>query len=285
MNEPLVSLIVPIYGVESYMEQCARSVLGQTYPSLECIFVNDGTKDRSMDVLSRVLEDFPGKCVKIVNKENFGLPLARKSGLEVATGEYILHVDADDWIEPDTVEKLVAEALRTGADLVYYDVQKEFGDRTRLNHEKPYTVADKAVWMKRLYHDAAYGYLCSKFARKKLYEGIFVPRFNMHEDIVFSTQLIFRAQTIAQLPLPLYHYRRTNPGAATRIAKARRRSQSARNMLDLYVNGGDEVKVVEKDLLGKCLRNALFYDRSIFSAYPFLREKVSPILRWLLPTA
>ena len=205
MNAPLVSLIVPIYGVESYIEQCARSDLGQTYPSLECIFVNDGTKDRSMEVLARVLEDYPGKCVKIVNKENAGLPQARKSGLEVASGEYILHVDADDWIEPDTVEKLVAEALRTGADLVYCDFWKEYGNRSKLDHERLYTAETKDRWMKRLYNDGAYGYVWCKFCKRSLYEDIFVPTYNMHEDIVFSTQLIFRAQTIAQLPLPLYH--------------------------------------------------------------------------------
>ena len=77
MDKPLVSLIVPIYGVEAYIEQCARSVLGQTYPDMEFIFVNDGTRDGSMDVLSRVLKDFPDRNVKIVNKENAGLPQAR----------------------------------------------------------------------------------------------------------------------------------------------------------------------------------------------------------------
>ena len=217
MNEPLVSLIVPIYGVESYIEQCARSVLGQTYPRMEFIFVNDGTKDRSMDVLSRVLEDFPGKCVKIVNKENAGLPLARKSGLEVATGEYVMHVDADDWIESDAVARLVEKALETGADLVYCDFWKEYANRSKLDHERLYTVETKARWMKRLYDDGAYGYVWCKFAKRSLYEGIFAPRFNMHEDIIFSTQLIFRATKIAQLSVPLIHYRRTNYSSATRV--------------------------------------------------------------------
>ena len=98
-HTPLVSVIVPIYGVEAYIEQCARSVLGQSYPRLECIFVNDGTPDRSMEILSAVLKEFPQRNVVVVDKENGGLPHARWSGLEVATGEYIMHVDADDWLE------------------------------------------------------------------------------------------------------------------------------------------------------------------------------------------
>ena len=128
-NMPLVSVIVPIYGVEAYIGQCARSVLGQTYSRLECIFVNDGTPDRSMEILSEVVKEYPGRNIVIVNKENDGLPHARWSGLEVSTGEYIMHVDADDWLEPDAAERLVDEALRTQADLVYCDFWKEYGHR------------------------------------------------------------------------------------------------------------------------------------------------------------
>ena len=98
MSTPLVSVIVPIYGVEAYIAQCARSVLGQTYPALECIFVNDGTPDRSMDILAEVVKEFPERNVVIVNKENGGLPHARWSGLEAARGEYVMHVDSDDWL-------------------------------------------------------------------------------------------------------------------------------------------------------------------------------------------
>ena len=281
MNDPLVSLIVPIYGVESYIEQCARSVLGQTYPRMEFIFVNDGTKDRSMDVLSRVLEDFPGKCVKIVNKENAGLPLARKSGLEVATGEYVMHVDADDWIESDAAARLVEKALETGADRVYCDFWKEYANRSKLDHERLYTAETKDRWMKRLYNDGAYGYVWCKFCKRSLYEDIFVPTYNMHEDIVFSTQLIFRAQTIAQLPLPLYHYRRTNYSSATRVARARRRTQSARNILDLVANGGPEVAVVRREMIKKAAWNAFRYDRSLFLEYPFLKEEAPTLLKLL----
>lgn len=281
MNEPLVSLIVPIYGVESYIEQCARSVLEQTYPRMEFIFVNDGTKDRSMDVLSRVLEDFPGKCVKIVNKENAGLPQARKSGLEVATGEYVMHVDADDWIESDAAARLVEKALETGADLVYCDFWKEYGNRSKLDHERLYTVETKARWMKRLYDDGAYGYVWCKFAKRSLYEGIFAPRFNMHEDIIFSTQLIFRATKIAQLSVPLIHYRRTNYSSATRVGRAKRRTQSARNILDLVANGGPEVAVVRREMIKKAAWNAFRYDRSLFVEYPFLKEEAPTLLKLL----
>jgi Glycosyltransferases involved in cell wall biogenesis len=280
-RQPLVSVIVPVYGVEKYIGQCARSILAQTYPHLECIFVNDGTPDRSMEILSDVVKEFPERNVVVVNKENGGLPRARWSGLEVATGEYIMHVDSDDWLEPDAAARLVEEALRSDADLVYCDFWKEYGHRHKLDHERTYTVQDKARWMKRLYDNGAYGYVWCKFARRSLYQDMFVPRFNMHEDIVFSTQLIWRASRISQLSVPLIHYRRTNSSSATRVAKAKRRIQSARNILDLCVNGGPEVAAVRKEIIRKAAWNAFRYDRSLFEEYPFLREEAPLILRLL----
>ena len=101
----------------------------------------------------------------------------------------------------------------------------------------------------------------------------------MHEDIVFSTQLIWRASRIAQLSVPLVHYRRTNGTSATRVARGKRRIQSARNILDLYRNGGPEVAVVKKDIIRKAAWNAFRYDRSLFEEYPFLREEAPLILR------
>jgi len=280
-RQPLVSVIVPVYGVEAYIGQCARSILAQTYPHLECIFVNDGTPDRSMEILADVVKEFPERNVVVVNKENGGLPRARWSGLEVATGEYIMHVDSDDWLEPDAAARLVEEALRSDADLVYCDFWKEYGHRHKLDHERTYTVQNKARWMKRLYDNGAYGYVWCKFAKRSLYQDMFVPRYNMHEDIVFSTQLIWRASRIAQLSVPLIHYRRTNSSSATRVAKAKRRIQSARNILDLCKNGGPEVAAVRKEIIRKAAWNAFRYDRSLFEEYPFLREEAPLILRLL----
>ena len=262
--DPLVSLIVPIYGVEAYVEQCARSVLAQTYENVEFIFVNDGTLDASMDILAGVLQEYPQRKVKIVNKENAGLPMARKSGLEVATGEYIMHVDADDWIEPDAVERLVTEA-----------------HRSKLDHERLYTPRTKVKWMNRLYNDGAYGYIWCKFCKRSLYENIFVPAYNMHEDIVFSTQLIWRAGTISQLSVPLIHYRRTNGSSTTRVARSKRRVQSARNILDLYANDGPEIPAVRKSIIRKAAWNAFRYDRSLFIEYPFLKAEAPVLLKLL----
>ena len=272
---PLVSVIVPFYGVEDYIARCAESLLGQSYPAIQFIFVNDGSKDRSAEVLSSVLERFPERDVLVLAHENRGLPQTRAAGLRKAEGKYVMHVDSDDWVEPDAVERLVACAEENGADLVHFDFWKEYGTRSRLDREKPYTEADKETWMRRLYRDRAYGYLWNKFARRELYEGVFFPRYNMHEDIVVATQLIWRSGKTVHLAVPLLHYRRDNAGAATREGKKKRRGQSARNFLDFYEWGRNDpaVSVVRDDILLRAAWVAFSLDRDLFQERPYLKEE------------
>lgn len=276
-NAPFISLIVPIYGVEAYIEQCALSLMMQTAQDVEFIFVNDGTPDRSVEVLENVLKRFPERRVLLINQANAGLPRARMAGLNQARGTYIMHLDSDDWLEPKAVERLSAKARESGADLIYYDFWKEYGNRSKLDHERAFTPENKTDWMRRLYRDGAYGYVWCKMVRRELYDGIFTPSYTMHEDVVFSTQLIFRARTIAQLSVPLVHYRRNNPSASTRSRKAVRRGQMARNYLDMYEfyrNQPDSVptEIVENDLFLRAAYVGFSLDRALFAERPYLKE-------------
>lgn len=271
-----VSVIVPIYGVETYIGRCAETLLGQTYPHIEYIFVDDGSPDGSVARLQEVLQRFPDRDVRILHKENGGLPQARLTGLKEATGDYIVHLDSDDWIEPDAVERLVAKAQETGADLIYYDFWKEYGSRHKLDHERNYSPANKTLYMRRLYRDGAYGYLWNKMARRSLYEGVFFPKYNMHEDVVVATQLLSAARSIAQLSVPLVHYRRDNPSASTRVGKKKRRGQMARNYLDMYERFQDNpeqspIAPVVDDLLLRSAWVAYSQDRDLFTERPYLK--------------
>ena len=119
-KQPLISVIVPVYKVENYIAECATSLFTQTYSNIEYIFVNDGSPDASLSVLNKLIEEkfFSLRDrIVIVNKENEGLPMTRKVGLQYAKGEYILHVDSDDWLETNAIEILVRRALETNADL------------------------------------------------------------------------------------------------------------------------------------------------------------------------
>ena len=276
-----VSLIVPIYGVEPYIGKCADSVLSQTYPYIQFIFVNDGTRDRSMEILrERVDRKYAALKERIifVDKENEGLPYARATGLAYADGDYVMHVDSDDWLEPDAVASLAAEAERTGADIVFHDFWKEYATRSKLDREKDYTASTKMQYIKGLYTYAAYGYLWNKFARRSLYDGVFVPKYNMHEDIVTASQLIFKASSLVHLAKPLYHYRRDNPSATTRTGLRTRRGKSARNFLDYYEHfrphlSGSPVEGFTDEILLRAAWIGFTLDRSLFAERPYLREE------------
>ena len=274
-----VSIIVPIYKVERYIEQCAESVLGQTYGDIQFIFVDDGTPDASVDKLNSLIDSkFAGirDRIEIVRKPNGGLPQARLTGLKHATGDYVLHVDSDDWIEPDAVEKLVLKAEETDADVVYFYVRKEKGEgRSHVSKDKVY--ADPKVFSKDVFCNKAHGYVVNKFARRSCYrEDLFYPKGNMHEDMVLMGQLLFFCKKVELLPEALYHYRRNNSASETRQARKVRRAASARNFLDLYEAyrgrmAGSPVEPVRRHILRRCRWIALRWDRTLFAERPYLR--------------
>lgn len=115
---PLISVIIPVYNVERYLKKCVESVISQSYSNLEIILIDDGSKDCS----GKMSDELAAKdCrIKVVHKENQGLGFARNSGLDIATGDYIIFIDSDDFIEPNTIEKLVKYANCRNANVYYY---------------------------------------------------------------------------------------------------------------------------------------------------------------------
>ena len=113
--------MVPVYGVEKYIERCARSLFEQTYENLEYIFVDDCSPDKSMEILMRVMEDYPNRKeqVRIIHHEhNRGLAAARNTALDAATSSFITHVDSDDYLSLEAIQLLVEKQVETGADIV-----------------------------------------------------------------------------------------------------------------------------------------------------------------------
>ena len=114
-NNVLISIIVPVYNVEKYVKKCVLSLTRQTYKNCEFIFVNDGTKDKSVEIIKRIKDS----RIKIINQENKGVSAARNAGLDAAKGEYILFLDADDYVTNDYVEYLYKLIKNNEADFAY----------------------------------------------------------------------------------------------------------------------------------------------------------------------
>lgn len=125
---PLVSVIIPVYNVEPYLDVCLESVINQTYKNLEIILVNDGSTDKSGDMCVKLAED--DIRIKVFHKPNEGLSSARNIGLKYCSGDYICFLDSDDWIELETVSCAVDNALVFGSEIIFWSYIKEYLDRS-----------------------------------------------------------------------------------------------------------------------------------------------------------
>ena len=276
MSRHTLSLVTCVYGVEQYIEQYAHSIFSQTCTDIEYVFVNDGTKDRSMQILERVIEECYGhlrKNIVIINQVNQGLPMARKTGIGVATGEYILFADPDDWLSPNAIEEILGKIDETDADIVYFDLIKEYGHRQSLKRERVYTASTKERWIENIFNYKSYGYSVTKCFRRSLYteNRIFTPILGMHEDIYLMIQIIYHARSIARLPKALYHYRKTNNASMCSQSMATRHIASSRNLLNLYQNYMDDIANSPiKDVAGGIVLRAGWH--SVLHGHDFAKE-------------
>ena len=284
MSAYKLSFVIPIYGVEQYIVQFAESVFEQTYHGIEYVFVNDGTKDASMEILERLIDEKYAHLrpdIVIVNQENQGLPVARKTGLEHAHGEYILFADSDDWLELDAVEKVMKKAEETDADIIYFDLVKEYAHRRSYKRERNYSGATREKFIINIFNYRSYGYTVTKCFRRNLYTDhvIYIPKIGMHEDIYLMTQLIFYARSIVRIPEALYHYRKDNPNSICAQGRRSRNINSSRNLLDLYYNYRNNLKgsPIEKVADGIVLRagwHAVKYKVDLYGEFPWLAEAI-----------
>lgn len=211
---PKVSVIVPIYGVEKFIERCAVSLFEQTLSDIEFIFVNDCTKDNSMSILDTVIKRYPERqsTVKIVNhSQNKGLPTARQTGVKYASGDYICHCDSDDWVTKDAYEKMYLSAKKYQADMVISNFYISDGITDRICYNELESSERNNLFK--------YINIWTRMVRKDLYsKQILYPRFNMFEDRVLSLQLTVYATKVICLNEPLYYYY-SNPSSICRVFK------------------------------------------------------------------
>ena len=200
LASPKISMLVPVYNAETSLVQCLDSILNQTYTNIEIICVNDCSTDSSLAILERYREK--DTRVKLVNKsKNEGSSFARRDALAAATGEYVLCVDSDDWIEPTMVEDLYLRASE-GYDMVYCDYYKS----GKITH--PPRILEEADKFKRISKRSfSFGnMLWNRLVKKEVFDQVVFYPESMGEDVSISTQLYYYADKVAYLCKPLYHY-------------------------------------------------------------------------------
>lgn len=203
--DPLISVIVPIYGVEAYLNQCLDSLLNQTYKNLEIILVDDGSPDGCPAICDEYATKDPR--VRVIHKENGGLSDARNAGIDVAQGEYIGFVDSDDWVMPDMYEYLLQGVLGYQSEISYcgfVNVHDTWADYPNNQTDKVFT-AETAL--NELFFDRLGNFAWNKLYKAELWEGIRFPVGKNFEDIRTTYKLFERASRIAILKEPKYYYR------------------------------------------------------------------------------
>ena len=235
MNQPLVSIILPVYNAQNHLARCVGSICAQTYRNIEIIILNDGSKDQSLPVCEKFRQKDPR--ILLVDKANSGVSDTRNLGLKLASGKYVEFVDSDDYLDPDFTERLVAAAEENEADFVIAPykmvipagaskpeqvldkIQDELGvmsvarpPEVREYGFLPAGVYDKDTFALRLMDKPAsyfYSVLWNKLYRRDILTGNdiqFVSEMRWAEDLVFNLRYIQYAERFVAIDKPGYYY-------------------------------------------------------------------------------
>lgn len=207
MENPSISIIVPVYNIEEYLPRCIESILRQTYTNLQLVLVDDGSKDRS----GALCDEYAKKDSRIlvVHKENGGSSSARNRGIEVATGEYLGFVDSDDYVEPDMYGKMVTAILENGCNIVQVarDEKDERGNKLPDICKMPETVttySSEDFLRELLLHKGDCSF-CTKLLKRDLFFENKFPVGTLNEDFHLIVKMLKQGEKIVSLPYCGYH--------------------------------------------------------------------------------
>lgn len=234
-----VSILVPIYQVEPYIERCARSLFEQTYPDLEYVFVNDCTPDNSIAILKATLNDYPNRkdAVKIIDHEkNRGLAAARNTALDHATGAFVSVVDSDDWLERNAIALLVDKQIQTDADIVSGSAHVYRKEGADVIVEPVYKNKQEMVLGQMDFTMAHV--IWRRLIRRSLYEDHHIRCMegcDMTEDRYQMVLLSYYAKSFARIDDYVYHYERRNEQSFMNEQHETRLAQYYQQMLQNWI--------------------------------------------------
>lgn len=237
-----VSVIIPVYKVEKYLKRCIESVVNQSYKNIEIILVNDGSPDKCdeiCDAYARI-----DSRIKVIHKENGGLSSARNAGLDIVSGEYIMFVDSDDWIEEDSLEQL-CEYIDSDYDIINFKFSfvKE-GSKNIIGLQsdlKKSYECDLISYIDKLFMGELSFFIWNKLYKKDLFNDVRFPEGRNYEDMATIYKLYFKASKIIVTDYTLYNYWLGNSTSITS-------NSTIKNMTD-YLVSTKEIYEVNKNYL------------------------------------
>jgi glycosyltransferase involved in cell wall biosynthesis len=227
LPKPLVSIIIPIYNVEKYLRQCLNSIVNQTYKNIEIILINDETRDNSQQIIDEFAKN--DSRIKSVIQKNQGLSGARNTGISLATGDYLMFVDSDDWLSLNTLEICVSALNNNKSDVVLFSYVKEYHNHSQkkfilsenqyFDKEKSKKLHQRIIGLndKDLQNPSNADSLVTAWG--KLYKSEIIKTNNIQftdckligsEDILFNVKCFYYTQSVEYIHKCLYHYRKNN---------------------------------------------------------------------------
>lgn len=206
-----MSIIVPVYKVEKYLEQCVESIIAQTYGNWELILVDDGSPDQSGRIADRYAS--LDSRIQVIHKENGGLSDARNAGLEAVTGDYITLVDSDDYIHPQMLELMLQAAGDGEEDVVICGYEMVYEGQTPKTQKFELQGVERIdgreiqqVYFKQSDQRLMYTVAWGKLYRRSCFDTIRYPKGKLHEDEHVTFQILYEASRIVYVELPMYYY-------------------------------------------------------------------------------
>lgn len=252
-NQPLISIIVPIYGIDRYLGLCIESIINQTYKNLEIILVDDGGKDRCPDICD--LYASKDKRIKVIHKANGGLVSARKAGLQESNGSYISYVDGDDWIGPGFIESMYSSTFFSNADVVCAGFTKDlFSKSSTFTNTIPSGVYDGEKLENLKKHMISCGqyycpgittYVWNKLFRREILIDAQMNidnRITIGEDAAVTYPVLFKSNIISVIDNIAYHYRQREDSMLKQSSSYSQEAQKLKYLYSYLIKWADETK-------------------------------------------
>lgn len=266
-QKDLISIIVPVYNMEQYLERCMNSIWQQTYTNLEIILVDDGSTDQS----PQMCDDYARKDsrIKVVHKQNGGLSDARNAGLAIASGAYIGYVDSDDWIEPDMYERMYEACVEHDAQVAVCRYAQVYKDHVVQGGNGKVTafVRDELLHIYIGGHDdyVIYNSVWSKLFAREVVEDVQFPKGRNSEDIMYTTKAFCKADRGVYIDTCLYDYVLDRDGSIMNVKRGERMFQ-------------DELPFWREQIA--YIREHVSHEMGDFAAYHYYRRLLFYYIDW-----
>lgn len=271
---PKISVIIPVYNTEKYLEKCLDSIINQTYQDFEIVIINDGSIDNSQNIIEKYLDKYQNK-IKCINKENGGLSSARNYGIEVARGDYIIFVDSDDYIKKDLFEQLLPY-IQKDIDLVKYKlikVSEEYKELERVDGPSFDEVTGEEGFNKLVFNDVLLEPACLYLYKRDIFikNNLRFLENTYHEDFGLVPIILLYTNSIVSINFYGYYYLQANNS----ITRNEDYTKTIKRANDLLIHYDNMKKTIENlNIKQKTKENMyLYYTNAIFDNLKKLQKK------------